>query len=113
MANLDDYRREIDGIDRQLLALFEQRMDVVLRVAQYKRENHMEVFQGAREKQVIDRAVSLVQNPAYREAAASFVRHNMALSRALQKELLAGTEQPAPLAGNGLVAYQGDRKSVV
>ncbi len=107
MANLDDYRREIDGIDRQLLALFEQRMDVVLRVAEYKRENHMEVFQGAREKQVIDRAVSLVQNPAYRAAAASFVRHNMALSRALQKELLAGTEQPALLAGNGLVAYQG------
>ena len=39
MANLEDYRTEIDNIDKELTELFEKRMDVVLKVAQYKKDN--------------------------------------------------------------------------
>ena len=39
MGALDDYRKEIDDIDRELIGLFEKRMNVVLNVAKYKKDN--------------------------------------------------------------------------
>ena len=39
MGALDDYRKEIDDIDRELTSLFEKRMNVVLNVAKYKKDN--------------------------------------------------------------------------
>ena len=38
MGALDDYRKEIDDIDRELTSLFEKRMNVVLNVAKYKKD---------------------------------------------------------------------------
>ena len=63
-------------------------MNVVLEVASYKKEHHMKIFQASREEQVISRAVSLLENPDYSDAAASFMRHTMSLSRDLQKKML-------------------------
>ena len=54
MSNLDDYRAEIDVIDKELIKLFEKRMNVVLNVARYKKENNMEIFQNGREEEVIN-----------------------------------------------------------
>ena len=38
MGNLEDYRREIDSIDRELIALFEKRMNVAIKVGEYKKD---------------------------------------------------------------------------
>ena len=35
MTKLDEYRIEIDEIDRELVQLFEKRMETVLKVASY------------------------------------------------------------------------------
>ena len=37
MSKLDDYRKEIDSIDKELIALFERRMDVAKKVGEYKK----------------------------------------------------------------------------
>ncbi|MGV1059669.1 chorismate mutase [Clostridium perfringens] len=55
-------RKEIDRIDRELMKLFEERMSVVLEVARYKKENNMAIFHKDREKQVIEKNLSLVEN---------------------------------------------------
>ncbi|RUR36820.1 chorismate mutase [Clostridium perfringens] len=55
-------REEIDRIDRELMKLFEERMSVVLEVARYKKENNMAIFHKDREKQVIEKNLSLVEN---------------------------------------------------
>ena len=44
MADLSDYRKEIDEIDHQLVPLFEQRMEVVRKVAAYKKEHNLPVL---------------------------------------------------------------------
>ena len=87
-------------------------MNVVLEVASYKNEHHMEIFQASREEQVISRAVSLLENPDYSDAAASFMRHTMSLSRDLQKKMLdtwKGSEKhpDTRIPAKGLVAFQG------
>ena len=53
--DLAEIRKDIDAIDGQLLELFKQRMELAGGVARYKAANNMVVFQGDREKAIIDR----------------------------------------------------------
>ena len=48
--DLQKIREEIDIIDRELARLFEKRMDIVLKVAEYKRQNNLPVKDMAREE---------------------------------------------------------------
>ena len=36
MSQLEEYRDQIDAVDRELVALFRRRMDITARVGQYK-----------------------------------------------------------------------------
>lgn len=51
--DLHDYRRELDGIDKELLALFGQRMEIAAKIGEYKKENNLPVFDPARERQIL------------------------------------------------------------
>ena len=53
MSELDQYRSEIDAIDRELAALFLRRMGVTEKVGQYKLANGLAVLDPQRERQVI------------------------------------------------------------
>ena len=50
---LEKQRAEIDAIDREIVALFERRMQVVVEVAQIKKENGIAILDANREKEVI------------------------------------------------------------
>jgi len=52
---LDALRTQIDGIDDQLAELFLQRMQVVEKVAQLKREESISVLHSEREDQILQR----------------------------------------------------------
>ncbi len=67
MTKLDEYRIEIDEIDRELVQLFEKRMETVLKVANYKKENGMEVLQSSREEVVLQKAVDNLNDKKCRE----------------------------------------------
>ncbi len=51
--DLQDYRLVLDGIDRELLALFSQRMEIAAKIGEYKKENNLPVFDPARERQIL------------------------------------------------------------
>ncbi|MBR3718594.1 MAG: chorismate mutase, partial [Firmicutes bacterium] len=48
--DLKDYRDKINGIDEQMIKLFEERMEVSAQIAKYKAENNLPIFDGARER---------------------------------------------------------------
>ncbi len=52
---LEELRKKIDGIDRQILEILAKRMEVVSKVAEYKKENKVALKQHRREKQLIER----------------------------------------------------------
>ena len=52
MKDLKRCRMEIDAIDQQLMELFEKRMALSKSVVEYKIENHLEIFQPEREREV-------------------------------------------------------------
>ncbi len=49
--DLQDYRKEIDGIDAELVRLFGQRMEIAAKIADYKKENNLPIFVPARERE--------------------------------------------------------------
>lgn len=49
--NLDDLRKDIDKVDKELIRLFEKRMDVATKIAEYKKKNDMNVLDAQRQRQ--------------------------------------------------------------
>lgn len=56
--DLDSLRGELNAVDEALVALFGRRMDIVARIAAYKREAGLPVLDAAREAAVLDRVAA-------------------------------------------------------
>ena len=63
---LEDSRKQIDALDRELTRILEERMKVVAQVAAYKKEHHMEIFDPRRERLILDKIAAMAQ---YKELA--------------------------------------------
>jgi len=87
MDDLQTLRGEIDAIDRQIVDLFRQRMDVTYRVGQYKAANNIPVLDQARERQVLQNKGELVGDEL-RPAVITLYQTIMALSRRQQRDML-------------------------
>lgn len=85
MDKLDNYRKEIDEIDEEIVNLFEKRMETVLKVAKYKKENKMEVLQSDREKIVLNKAISNLKDKKYTDDVIELFKLLMKLSKNSQK----------------------------
>lgn len=97
MEELEDLRREIDGIDRQLVELFRQRMDVTRRVGEYKRAQGIPVLDQERERQVLQNKGELA-GEGLRPAVITLYQTIMALSRRQQRDMMGqGTDNPGVL----------------
>ena len=83
MLDIDKLRDEIDDIDKQIIELFEKRMDVVLNVAKYKMERNLPIFNGARENAVIEKNLKRLKNKDYSDYAEKFLNDMMTTSREL------------------------------
>ena len=55
MTALDDYRRELDQIDENMMKLLEARMRTVEKIADYKHSHHVPVVDAVREREILDR----------------------------------------------------------
>jgi len=53
--NIDELRREIDGIDDALLVLFERRMEIAKEIGQYKQKNGLPIQNSEREREILRR----------------------------------------------------------
>lgn len=88
MKKLQELREVIDGIDSQLITLFEQRMNTVIHIAEYKLENGLPVLNAGREQAVIEKSIGLLENKDYKEAVTEWMQVTMALSRKAQTDFL-------------------------
>ena len=86
--DLDLIRKDIDQVDKEIVALLEKRMDLVSQVVAYKKENKKEILDTGREQAVLERVESLVNNPVSKTTIRESFADLMAQSRAYQKERL-------------------------
>lgn len=83
-SNLESIRKKINEIDENLVKLFEERMKTVSEVAGYKKLNNMKVLDVNREREVIDRAISVLRDKGLEAYLRFFMDDLLSLSRQYQ-----------------------------
>ncbi len=58
-ADLQDYRKEIDDLDQELLAILSKRMEVVKNIGEYKKSHNTTILQKSRWESIVDRTLQL------------------------------------------------------
>ena len=84
---LSDYRQQIDRIDDQICKLFEQRMNVVRAVGEYKRRHAIPVSDGSREEEVLHR-VSRALSPELEPYGRDLYRAIFDISKAYESPVV-------------------------
>ena len=90
--DLNKTRERIDSIDSELIKLFKDRMDAVCDVARYKKENGLPIYNGQREREVINKVVAELPEEL---ALYAKVLYNtlFSVSRGYQTKMIDGTSQ--------------------
>ena len=96
---LDEARKIINEVDREMAKLFEKRMQAAEMVAEYKKDRGLAIYDALREEEVVRKNSANIENEELREFYVSFLKNNMAVSRAYQSRLISGMR----------VAYSGTR----
>lgn len=86
MEDLKFYRDKIDQIDKQLVDLFEERMEIVLKVADYKKLHNLPILNENREKEVIDKNTARLKNKDFEDSLEKFFIYMMGLSKEEQSK---------------------------
>jgi chorismate mutase/prephenate dehydratase len=121
MSELDLLRGAIDEVDRQIVYLFERRMEITQKVGEFKKRNEMPVLDAGRERDVLKKKVEWLHNPKLKTDVTALYETIMAISRNQQRKLVhEGTSVPsyaryisalnqwrAPVE-NPRVVYQGE-----
>lgn len=116
--NLEESRKKIDTIDHELIKLFKDRMDMVCEVAKYKKENELPIYNGQREREIINSLsnqvpedlslyVKVLYNTLFSVSRAYQTKHISGESEIVKKikSALEATDNMFP--GTAVVACQG------
>ena len=88
MEPLEQLRSEIDSIDREMGELFVRRMDVAARIAAYKQEHALPVYDPSREGEVLSHCIDRLSRHELVPFYALFQEKVMDLSKEYQHHLL-------------------------
>lgn len=114
--DLLECRRQLDEIDRQMVELFERRMEVCGHVAESKIASGKAVYDGEREKQKLEAVAGMAHGEFNRTAVTELFSQMLTISRRYQYRILAengrgidlGFEKLEKLPEKGArVVYQG------
>ncbi|MCT4507368.1 MAG: prephenate dehydratase [Tepidibacter sp.] len=83
---MDNLRKEIDCIDKELIRLFEKRMEKVLSIVKYKYENNLPILNISREEQVLSKNTDHIKNELFQKSTHEFLKNIMNISRSIQEE---------------------------
>lgn len=94
-------RDEIDVIDKQIVELYEKRVNICKQVAEYKIENGKKVFDRVREEEKIRKVKAMTTSDFTSRAVEELFEQIMSVSRKLQYQILAehGSSGRLPFMG--------------
>lgn len=86
--NLDEIRLQIDAVDSEIVRLFEERMEIVSKVAEYKIANNKPVFDSAREEVKLNKVIELTVKDENKAGTKELFELLMKLSREKQQKII-------------------------
>ena len=87
MEDLQELRRQIDGLDRQILALLNERYNVVKKVGEWKHAHGQPVYVPEREKMLLEKLESLNPGPMSSDTLRAIYREIMSGSMKIELPL--------------------------
>ncbi len=91
--SLEDIRKDIDELDRELIPLLKKRMDCSLKVAEVKKAEGLPIYHPGREREILDRVNAA--GGEYGRYIESVYRELMSVSREAQQAEMTGIGQLA------------------
>ncbi len=88
MNELENARKTISRIDREMAGLFAERMEAARAIAAYKKERGLPVRDEAREAELIRQNLQYIEDPELEDLYLAFLEHLIGLSRDWQTRLL-------------------------
>lgn len=85
MKEIEDLRKEIDLIDREMASMFSKRMDLVKEIGNLKKKNNIKIRDLEREKQVIS-VNSMYVKDGYQSYYHKLIRTIMTLGKKIQEK---------------------------
>ena len=93
MSNaLDEARDEIKRADKEMAALFEKRMCAAKKVAEYKKEHGLPIYDAKQEEIVLERNSALIEDPTLKVYYKDFIKSMMNISKQYQHALTDGVK---------------------
>jgi chorismate mutase/prephenate dehydratase len=86
-VSLDDIRRQIDEIDRELLELLNRRADLVHEIGVVKKNNGLQIYAPEREEALLRRLVEMNQGRLPEKSIRAIYREIMSAALALEDDL--------------------------
>ena len=93
MLDLLKTREEIDKIDKQIVKLFETRMELTQEVAAFKIKTGKKVFDKQREEEKLTTLSAMTDNPFNKKGIKELFSQIMSISRKRQYELLSDAQE--------------------
>ena len=110
---LNELRKYIDNIDKQIVNLIEERMKISVKVAEIKKKNNIEIFDPKREKEIIESKIESLENKELSNLISKLFYDIINTSKDLQKNLInndinsENIKKNNKIKYNETIAYQG------
>lgn len=85
MDEIFKLREEIDEIDNELVKLFEKRMSISKKVAEYKRVNGMPIYDETREREIIKKNIDRLDDKRLSSDLEAFYEMIFRISKDIQE----------------------------
>ena len=88
MKNINEIRKEINNIDKDMAILFQKRMELVNLVIEYKKINNLPIYDPKREEELIDKNLKCIDNENIKQYYLDFIKEIMNISKKYQDDIL-------------------------
>ncbi|MCR4572160.1 MAG: chorismate mutase [Lentisphaeria bacterium] len=107
--NLEDYRKQIDSIDDDILKLFLKRMNIAGDIAKFKKEQHLGISHPTREREIIIR-LARAAGPEFASYVQMLYGTLFDVSRAHQHQL---NSEPGQLSADLKTAWENSSQNTL
>ena len=103
--SMEEYRSQINDIDKEIVRLYTERMEVVKSIGKYKKENNLPVKDSRREKELLEKITEMA-GEEYDNDIRSLYSLMFELSRSNQRKIV---DRPSELSIRMDEARKGKR----
>ena len=93
--NISDWRKKIDELDHELVALLNERAAAAIEIGRLKRNTDLPIYEPERERQVIDNAQNCNAGPLAPRDLSQIFERIMDVMRSIQKHAVVPASDPA------------------